>query len=87
MAQPPVPKPRFKPQSDFKPQSVEKRELVKAFEGFSSNAVNQQQLQLAKACIEAGVSDCYQLLPFERILELNRVWKYPSLLYQYLKES
>ena len=78
--QPPVPKPRHFNRgpptlagSAPEATSEQKRQLVRAFDKHSSNAVTSEQIRYAKECITAGVPDCYQLLPFDRILEQNRV--------------
>lgn len=52
--------------------STEKQQLLDAFQGFSSNAVDENQIKLAMACIHTQ-GNHYQLIPFQDIIELNKV--------------
>lgn len=65
----PIPKPRTKV---IPLATAERQDLLRAFEGFNSNAVDDKQIELARACI-AAPGKHYQLIDFNRIVELNKV--------------
>lgn len=55
-----------------------KQQLLEAFQGFQSNAVDEKQIKLANYCIQFGENN-YDLIRFQQIVEMNKVranfWK------------
>lgn len=52
--------------------SPEKKQLLDAFQGYTSNVVNENLIKLARKCMSRKENQ-YNLIPFQRIIEMNKV--------------